>query len=507
MLETQLHNLGFHKNEIKVYLALFELGQCKAGDIILHTKLHRNLVYTALEELEKKELLTKTIAKSVAKFSANNPERLVEELENKKQLAQEIAKKLKERQNEAPREITVFEGIEGMKKFKEKSLNIFPDSTNYIISASSLNVIPELENFWREYHRKRSRRGIPGKFLIDQNTDKEAVAVRRELPHTELKYLPFGTKMPIWFEMFGDYLGIGLPSENPLLFSIKSREAVAGMKEFFNYFWNNNTTTLRGENGARTFIEDTLNSTDVYWIGGNSGIEKFYPQVWHDYKKQRVNKKVFWHDLIDPGMTLSSAESGKTIYDEAYYEYKFLPEAVAGPHVICIYGNKVANIVWKEDSVINIIEDEAVAESYKKYFNYLWNQETQILYGIEALKKLWLEAIDCGELRWIGARGYTIDNYPKIYAEVLKKAQNTPGIIWKNIIDPEFKGHALTKLPWVKTKYNLSKTRNPIPIWLFGNKVLIVNWAKKEPIIFVSTNKSLIQSYSDNFEELWNLKK
>ena len=70
-------------------------------------------------------------------------------------------------------------------------------------------------------------------------------------------------------------------------------------------------------------------------------------------------------------------------------------------------------------------------------------------------------------------------------------------------MDAGVRGHKITKYPWSETKYLLSGPKNPNVIWLFGEKVVIVNWADKEPVLFVSTNKYLVQTYNDYFDGLW----
>ena len=59
MLENKLKKLGFDKNERLIYLALFELGRCRAREIIKHTGLVRNSVYTTLEDLVHRGLVKK----------------------------------------------------------------------------------------------------------------------------------------------------------------------------------------------------------------------------------------------------------------------------------------------------------------------------------------------------------------------------------------------------------------------------------------------------------------
>ncbi|MBU0546201.1 hypothetical protein KKA13_03025, partial [Patescibacteria group bacterium] len=82
MIEEKLHKLGLGKNEIKVYLALIELGKTKAGPVIDYCHLHRNLVYQSLNMLTKKELVTKTEINGVATFAANDPAKLVSQAED-----------------------------------------------------------------------------------------------------------------------------------------------------------------------------------------------------------------------------------------------------------------------------------------------------------------------------------------------------------------------------------------------------------------------------------------
>lgn len=72
-------------------------------------------------------------------------------------------------------------------------------------------------------------------------------------------------------------------------------------------------------------------------------------------------------------------------------------------------------------------------------------------------------------------------------------------------MDSGVRGHYVTRLPWAETKYLLSGVKNPNVVWLYGPKVVITNWAGDEPIMFVSTNKQLVQSYNDYFEELWQI--
>ena len=39
---------------------------------------------------------------------------------------------------------------------------------------------------------------------------------------------------------------------------------------------------------------------------------------------------------------------------------------------VAFYGDKVANIIWREKTLVTIIEDKEIREGYQKYFEYLW---------------------------------------------------------------------------------------------------------------------------------------
>src|SRR3989339_1105051 len=245
MIENQLKQLGFGKNEIKIYLALFELGKCKAHEVIVHTGLHRNIVYQDLEDLVKRGLVTKTEVKNVFEYSANNPQSLVEEFENKKQLSQKIAEELAKRQTEQPREVAIYEGVEGLKKSRNKILNYQAGDEVFIFGA---DLNPTMERIMRGLHKKRESKGIGMRILYDQKANPVDVKWRNTLEHSVARYLPFSQAFPIWFAGIGEHLEIGIPQQdNPLIFNIRNKEAVDGFRTFFDFLWGQESYVLRGQ--------------------------------------------------------------------------------------------------------------------------------------------------------------------------------------------------------------------------------------------------------------------
>jgi predicted DNA-binding transcriptional regulator len=654
MLQKQLQQLGFGKNEIKIYLALFELGKSRAGEIIDHTKLHRNIVYQDLEDLVKRDLVTKIEVKGVFEYSANSPESLVDEFNSKKQLSEQIAEELIKKQKEPAREIAVYEGIEGVKKSRQKILNYSGEDEMFVFAVDSHKG---LENYWRKFHTAREKKQIPMRMLYEKKADKSQVEWRNKLEYSQAKYLPFGQCLPIWFAGIGDHLEIGIPSKDPLTFNIKSKEAVEGFKAFFNYFWNQDVVVENGFEAMKKVFNDMadeLEPGEEYCalgasLGSSLPINKKFDEFFDEFHKKRIKKgiklrmlaykeyhqhqldrlkrcgdpdgrlsevKIFTASLGAPMQTtlyknktriiifsenptvvyinnremhdgfrqqfedqwnqkvvvergieplkriiyemldelgsgdeycVLGASSGDyhsdvqklydkfhadrikkgvttkmLVYKESHQQIKnrfdkcgdkngkvsFLKQYASAPLIpmqVNLYNNKAFFIFYGQTPTVWKFDSREIHDGLKTYFDDLWGQETYVLHGPEAVRDIWLESIDYNELRFINARGYLVEQYPEMFEEIKKKATKNPKYICKNIVDSEVKGRTVSKLPWMDIKYNLSGPKNPNVVWLYGDKVAISNWANGEPTVFVSTNKSLVQSYNDYFDELWGI--
>jgi HTH-type transcriptional regulator, sugar sensing transcriptional regulator len=153
------------------------------------------------------------------------------------------------------------------------------------------------------------------------------------------------------------------------------KEVAPKLKDLIKVF--NQTKTeiraevYRGNESIKALLEEALNYKKNYWLGGNCGLDKFFPYWWKHFDEKRIKKKVTWYDLADYGLFLSKYEK-KKLYAEKYYELKFLPEDLSSPMVIFMFGNKVAQILWGKQSFAFVLESEEIKKSFMKYFNYFW---------------------------------------------------------------------------------------------------------------------------------------
>jgi sugar-specific transcriptional regulator TrmB len=130
----------------------------------------------------------------------------------------------------------------------------------------------------------------------------------------------------------------------------------------------------RGNEGIRAIFEDMLNCTDQYFIGGNFGMFVYLGEAFcRKWNVKREEKKIRWHDLVVAQPLVARKIAISFLESMKYRRFKVLPDQFNSPHVIFIYGNKVANVFWREQSFAFVIENEKIAKNYIEYFEYLWN--------------------------------------------------------------------------------------------------------------------------------------
>ncbi|MEK6867738.1 MAG: helix-turn-helix domain-containing protein [Nanoarchaeota archaeon] len=133
---------------------------------------------------------------------------------------------------------------------------------------------------------------------------------------------------------------------------------------------------FRGNEAMKALLTEALEYKASYWIGGNSGVESTSLRNWFGHWMQkRVEKKHVMHDLVDYGTFLQGLKPKDTQkHKKEYYKYSQLPKELKSPMVVIIFGNKVAQILWKKQSFAFVLESKDIKESFMKYFYYFWKE-------------------------------------------------------------------------------------------------------------------------------------
>ena len=243
MKEEALRKFGLSDREIKVYLALLELGEALASKIAEKTNTPRTLSYDILENLLKKGLVSYVIKSNKKYFSALDPNNLIEVLKNQTEEKERLVKEalpellaLKSKKLEEKAKVEVYEGKEGVKTLFNDVLRVGKEFLCFGSTGISPELIPyELSRF----HKERIKRKISWRVIY--NNDKSGRKRGQETSkwkYTRVKYMEKTSPTTTYY--YGDKVAIVLWIKERLLAIMIEDEVIANsFKEFFEVLWKN----------------------------------------------------------------------------------------------------------------------------------------------------------------------------------------------------------------------------------------------------------------------------
>ena len=166
---TILEDLGFTNAEIKIYLALLELGTSTAGPIIEKSGLQSSVVHMTLNKLVTKGFVSFVKEGQRNHYQATNPEHISTYIDEKKKQFEQILPELLIKQQLAKQkfEMTAFRGIKGVKELLLELLEA--GGKEHHTFGSSKKSLMLGESFWLNYHKRRLEKGIFAKLLFNES--------------------------------------------------------------------------------------------------------------------------------------------------------------------------------------------------------------------------------------------------------------------------------------------------------------------------------------------------
>lgn len=252
----KLRDLGLQENEVKVYLALLELGQGTVTQISRRAGLNRTTGYDVLERLGINGLVNRARAgKKKMVYVAESPSRLKQYLEDKRRLyerrVEEFRNVLPELQSLQKTEIKpVIKFAEGREEMEKLYLNVL-QAKSEVYSILNLKGYAEIFDELGTYQTaERHKKGIAEKVLAVKNevaegwynkTYKNKTGVDKNL--TKYKWIEGQEKYDTAGEIniFDDKV-IGMlskPNEN-VAFEIQSQTFADFLKMVFEMAWKQN---------------------------------------------------------------------------------------------------------------------------------------------------------------------------------------------------------------------------------------------------------------------------
>ncbi len=177
ILSTKLQELGFTKEEARIYLALLELGSAYVSSIAKKAGVHRVSCYHTLDKLVRRGVVSSFEKNKVKTFAVENPQIIVNQMEERFHRAKGMLPELLSITNSMAYKpkIQYYEGLQGVKNIFEDSLR----AKGEVLGYTNLAELPKVlgEEYLRQHALKKSEQGIKTRMLSPLS--KEALAYKK----------------------------------------------------------------------------------------------------------------------------------------------------------------------------------------------------------------------------------------------------------------------------------------------------------------------------------------
>jgi HTH-type transcriptional regulator, sugar sensing transcriptional regulator len=245
-----LEKMGLTKGEIKVYLALIELGSTTAGAVIKKADMQRSAVYFCLDSLIKKGLVGYVVKNNRKHFEANKPESLFDLLKEKEK---EIIEQERELKNFVPllfekkellqkaQQVKIYEGWKGVLNSYSDALELLNTGDESFAFSPTTDEnganLEQIRNLIAKVRLERKRKKIKLKIVMSEDLKNTIGKDQESTPDTEVRYLPKSEINPATVNVYGSTAIIVLWTKIPLSISIRSKEVAISFKNYFNLIW------------------------------------------------------------------------------------------------------------------------------------------------------------------------------------------------------------------------------------------------------------------------------
>lgn len=235
-----LEDLGLTANEVKVYIALLEIGSTPAGPLIKRLHMHRAAVYDLVDLLINKGLVSYVIKANRKYFEAQDPDRLMEyleskrsELDEKKEELKKILPELRLKKKLSPeQEGNIYKGKKGIKSIFE---DILKQKNTWLVFGAAGRFKYFFPSYYIHFHKKRADLKIIQRIIYDESI--RSMHREKDQRYCEIKYIKYSYNTPSTTYIYGEKVVIVIWTEEPMAFMIKSKEAAESYRQFFEILW------------------------------------------------------------------------------------------------------------------------------------------------------------------------------------------------------------------------------------------------------------------------------
>lgn len=230
-------DIGLTQGEIKVYLALLELGPSSAGEIIDKSRVQNSVFHFCINSLIEKGLVSYIKKNKFRIYSAANPDSLLNYVKDKEKQLEKVLPELKAKQSfvREKQEAELFEGARGIMTLLNLIIGDAKKGDEFLFFPAEEETYErnkEVQQFFERYDLKRKERGLIVKGIA--NIQLKPLFNKRK--HLKMKY----AKQPVPANMglCNNKLFLISWGSKPTGVLISSKNLVDKQKRFFNALWN-----------------------------------------------------------------------------------------------------------------------------------------------------------------------------------------------------------------------------------------------------------------------------
>lgn len=386
-----LEQIGLTKSEIKVYLALLELGSSSTGKIVDKSGASSSKIYEILDRLMEKGLVSFILVGGVKQFEASPVERIMEYMKEKEkkfnEQKNELEKilpglKMKQQISKFKSEATIYKGFRGVETAFYDALNLLKEGEEHLAFGIPKRS-EQINSFFIKFNKERARRKIKNRIIFTEEARKDPItAPQTYAKNNPLAKIKFTNEIiPAAINIFNNRVII-FPSEveKPLIIVIDNKEIAESFKIQFEKWWKQDVNVYKGfEEVTNKFWESTkeIKPGEEYCVLGatiGKGGEKLQKWFW-EYHRKRIE----WGIKVK---IISTKQDYNQIHNRLIKtgdpEMKFskirkMPSTWKQPMQINLYnGNKVLIFLFGEEMTCFEIESKIIYDNFKYQFDELW---------------------------------------------------------------------------------------------------------------------------------------
>lgn len=237
-----LQELDFTQYEASVYLELLKKGPSNAGPIVSATGLHRQFVYTALDSLAERGLVSTVVQRNRKLFQAVRPSAILREQEEREARARMLVPQLEALHvsASAQTEVNTFYGREEYWRNLQTIVASAGKSdrvVRIIGGASDMLAYTAIGDNYDEYVRLCAKRKIQKRLIAAESTAADFKMKFATEGTNELRTLRFGLSSPTMTRMTQEMVSIEIYSEPLVVIQIMNPTLAQSYIEHFQLLW------------------------------------------------------------------------------------------------------------------------------------------------------------------------------------------------------------------------------------------------------------------------------